>query len=144
MTQLERITTLLGGPELIWQAIRQESDLETMVREGLPAESVRQLAASTGTTLTALQEVTRIDRSTFGRRVRQRSRLKTDESDRVVRVARIAALAIAALGNQDGIAWLHEENWALGQRAPIDLLATEVGARQVEQIIGRIEHGVFS
>lgn len=144
MTQWERITTLLGGPELIWQVIRQESDLETMVREGLPAESVRQLAASTGTTLTALQEVTRIDRSTFGRRVRQRSRLKTDESDRIVRVARIAALAIAALGNQDGIAWLHEQNWALGQRAPIDLLATEVGARQVEQIIGRIEHGVFS
>ena len=30
----------------------------------------------------------------------------------------------------------------LGERIPIELLETDVGARQVEQVLGRIEHGI--
>lgn len=138
------IADMLGGTRVLKHRIQRDSELERAVRDGLPAQAVRTLAENTSTTLTELQEVARIDRSTFARRVRSRARLKTDESDRIVRVARIAALAIGAMGREDGLAWLHEANRALGERVPIDLLETEVGARQVEQIIGRIEHGVFS
>lgn len=144
MTQIAMIADMLGGTRILKHRIQRDSDLERVVRDGLPVQAVRALAENTFTTLTALQEVARIDRSTFARRVRSRARLKTDESDRIVRVARIAALSISAMGREDGLAWLHEPNRALGERVPIDLLETEVGARQVEQIIGRIEHGVFS
>lgn len=135
---------MLGGTQALKQRVRRDTELERIVREGIPAETVRVLAERTATTLTVLQAVTGIDRSTFARRVRAGSRLKRDESDRVVRVARVAALAIEAMGEVDGLAWLHEPNRALGDRVPIELLDTDVGARQVEQVIGRIEHGVFS
>jgi len=144
MTQAGLIAEMLGGTQVLKHRIRQDSELEAVVREGIPAQAVRRLAEKTDTTLSALQAVTRIDRSTYARRARSRAKLKTDESDRIVRVARIAALAIEAMGREDGLAWLHEPNRALGERLPISLLETEVGARQVEQIIGRIEHGVFS
>lgn len=144
MTHIAMIADMLGGVRILKHRIQRESDLERAVCDGLPVQAVRALAENTSTTLTALQDVASIDRSTFARRVRSGARLKTDESDRIVRVARIAALTISALGREDGLAWLHESNRALGERVPIDLLETEVGARQVEQIIGRIEHGVFS
>jgi uncharacterized protein (DUF2384 family) len=32
----------------------------------------------------------------------------------------------------------------LGDVAPLEMAATETGAREVENLIGRLEHGVFS
>lgn len=40
--------------------------------------------------------------------------------------------------------WLAMPNKALGGKKPLDLLDTELGAKQVEQILGRIESGVYS
>jgi putative toxin-antitoxin system antitoxin component (TIGR02293 family) len=42
------------------------------------------------------------------------------------------------------LGWLTSALIALEGRRPFDLLATEVGARDVETILGRLEHGVFS
>ncbi|MCI0441640.1 MbcA/ParS/Xre antitoxin family protein, partial [bacterium] len=66
-------------------------------------------------------------------------------SDRVVRLARIGAMAAYVLGNEQKAAvWLHERNRALGGIPPLDILDTDIGTRQVEEILGRIEHGVYS
>ena len=135
---------LLGGLALLKQTLGQDRDVERLVTTGLPAEVVRHLADNTGTSMRELQEVTLIDRSTFSRRIKQHARLKADESDRIARVARVAALAVEALGRDEGLRWLRVPNVALGHRVPIALLGTDAGVRQVEQIIGRIEHGVFS
>jgi putative toxin-antitoxin system antitoxin component (TIGR02293 family) len=144
MSTLETMILLMGGPKRLRKQVRRDTDLEQAVATGLPAEVVRHLADSTGATLRELQEITFIDRSTFARRIRQRARLKVDESDRIARVARVAALAMDALGRDEGLLWLREPNAALGGRIPLGMLGTDAGARQVEQVIGRIEHGVFS
>lgn len=144
MTQAAKIAAMLGGQPVLRHRVQHDLDLEQLVRDGVPAQALRALADHTATKLSEIQQVACIDRTTFARRVRSRAKLKTDESDRVVRFARAAALAIDALGKDDALAWLHEPNRALGERAPIELLETEIGARQVEQILGRIEHGVFS
>jgi putative toxin-antitoxin system antitoxin component (TIGR02293 family) len=73
--------------------------------------------------------------------MKRTARLKTDESDRI---AHVAALAIEALGRNEGLQWLREPNSALGKRSTLEMLGTEAGANQVVQIIGRIEHGVIS
>ena len=68
-----------------------------------------------------------------------------EESDKLARVAR--AIAQAEETMQDATkahAWLRRPNRALGGERPLDLLATEGGARLVEQTLGRIAHGVFS
>jgi putative toxin-antitoxin system antitoxin component (TIGR02293 family) len=41
-------------------------------------------------------------------------------------------------------AWLGRPQRGLGGRVPLGLLRTELGARQVEDLIGRLEHGVFT
>ncbi len=144
MSTFEAMVDLMGGRELFEGPVRRDADLEHVLAIGLPAAVVRHLAESTGTSLGELQEITLIDRSTFSRRIKQQALLKVDESDRVARVARVAALAIEALGRDEGLRWLREPNMALGNRVPLGMLGTDAGVRQVEQIIGRIEHGVFS
>jgi putative toxin-antitoxin system antitoxin component (TIGR02293 family) len=143
MSTFEAMAALMGL-RLMGKRVRRDSDLEDVVISGLPAQVVRHLAESTGTSLRELQEIAGIDRSTFSRRVKNRARLKTDESDRITRLARVAALAVEALGHDEGLRWLRDPNVALGNRIPLGMLGTDAGARQVEQIIGRIEHGVFS
>jgi putative toxin-antitoxin system antitoxin component (TIGR02293 family) len=138
------ISYLLGGPSILKTRVRDDADLEDAVRVGLPAGAVRALASRTNVSLSLLQDVTKLDKSTFRRRERSRGRLKADESDRLVRVARIAALATEAMGAEDGIAWLREPNRALGYRIPLEMLHTEIGARQVEAVLMRIQHGVYS
>ena len=144
MSMIETMVGLLGGRALLRTWVRRDADLEQAVATGLPAEVVRHLADSTGATLGELQEIMQIDRSTFSRRIKQRARLKVDESDRVARFARVASLAMDALGREEGLGWLRAPNRALGDREPMGMLGTDAGARQVEQIIGRIEHGVVS
>jgi putative toxin-antitoxin system antitoxin component (TIGR02293 family) len=81
---------------------------------------------------------------TLARR-RSSRKLAADESDRLYRLARIAARAVGVFGTEDkASAWLRRPNRALGNELPIRLLDTDVGARQVEDILGRIEHGIVS
>ena len=81
---------------------------------------------------------------TFSRRKRE-CRLSADESDRLFRLARIAARAAEVLGDEDKASrWLHRPNRALAGERPVALLDTDLGARQVEDVLGRIEYGVYS
>ncbi len=81
---------------------------------------------------------------TLARR-RQTRKLDADESDRLYRIARVAAQAFAVFGTEDRAAtWLRRPNRALNGEVPLHLLDTDVGARQIEDILGRIEHGVVS
>jgi putative toxin-antitoxin system antitoxin component (TIGR02293 family) len=63
----------------------------------------------------------------------------------LVRFARIATFASDVLGDDAKASrWLQRPNRALSGRQPLSLLDTDLGAREVEAILGRIEHGVFS
>ena len=68
----------------------------------------------------------------------------TKESDRAYRLVGIAARAEDVLGSAEKAReWLTRPNRALGQVSPLSLLDTDEGARQVEAVLGRIEHGVW-
>jgi putative toxin-antitoxin system antitoxin component (TIGR02293 family) len=73
-------------------------------------------------------------------------RLQPDESDRLVRAARIFAQAVGLFEGDEEAArrWLTSPQPALGGSTPWDYAATEIGAREVENLIGRLEHGIPS
>jgi len=78
-------------------------------------------------------------------RRRRTGRLARYESDRLYRLARIVALANEYLGDHErAIRWLKHPNRALGGLAPVAAIDTELGARQVENILGRIAYGGIS
>jgi putative toxin-antitoxin system antitoxin component (TIGR02293 family) len=67
------------------------------------------------------------------------------ESERLVRLARLFLKALKVFETPAfAQEWLKSPKPALGGRTPLDFARTEVGAREVEDLLGRIEHGVFS
>ena len=71
--------------------------------------------------------------------------LKPDESDKLYRAAKILALAIYVLeSDKNALTWLKTPNNALKGEIPLNLLDTEVGAHLVEDLLYRIEYGVYS
>jgi putative toxin-antitoxin system antitoxin component (TIGR02293 family) len=86
-----------------------------------------------------------IPRRTLAHRKDKGQRLTAEQSDRLARAVRMAARAEEAVGDREKAArWLRRPNRALGGRRPIDLLESGVGARMVEQELGRLEHGIVA
>jgi putative toxin-antitoxin system antitoxin component (TIGR02293 family) len=78
-------------------------------------------------------------------RGRQAQKLDPDESDRLYRIARVAGQAVSVFGTEaKATTWLQRPNRALNGELPIRVLDTDVGARQIEDILGRIEYGIVT
>lgn len=73
------------------------------------------------------------------------NRLTAAESDRLLRATRIFGLAVDLFDGDEDAArrWLRTPKESLGGSAPLSYATTEVGAREVEELIGRTEHGVY-
>lgn len=66
------------------------------------------------------------------------------QSGRLLRTAQITKRAKEVLGETEAAPWLHQAQPALNNRIPLDLLETEPGSRAVEQLLGRIDYGVYT
>ena len=141
----EAIAEVLGGRKVLGKAIKKADDLAQLVRKGLPAGSVPALAVKLDMGNTDLSRKLGIPQRTLTRRLSQRSRLTAAESDRTVRFARVYAHAVEMIGDEKkAVDWLRTPNRALGGERPLDQLDTDLGARTVEDILGRIAYGVYS
>jgi len=123
-------------------------DLEALaaaVGDGLSPRALNDLQGWLGISQVALARVLGIPERTLHRRLRDKGRLPLAESERVARFGRLYHLAVRTLGSPERArAWLGSKPKAFGGRTPLEVAATEPGARVVEQLLGRIEHGVFA
>ena len=143
--ETEAIAEALGGRRVLGRTIKRADDLAQLVRKGLPATSVTALAEKLDLANTVLSQKLGIPQRTLTRRLSQESRLTAAESDRTVRLARVYAHAIEMIGDEErAVEWLRTPNRALGGERPLDQLDTDLGARAVEDILGRIAYGVYS
>jgi putative toxin-antitoxin system antitoxin component (TIGR02293 family) len=122
------------------------SDLQWVqaVEEGLPTEAVES-AVDKGVVSWSDVRGLVLPRRTFSRRKERSGRLKPEESDRLLRLLRTIARAEETFGNEEKARrWIRKPNRALEGEAPLEMLQTASGARLVEQVLGRIAHGVYS
>lgn len=144
MVSTWRIAETLGGYRVMKARVRSADLLRDRVRRGLPYSALEALAARLRAPLGELGDALHVPARTLARR-RRAGRLTSDESDRLVRLGRVAALAAEVLGDWPrAVRWLRQPNRALGQRVPLQHLDTDLGVREVEAVLLRIEHGVYS
>lgn len=131
--------TLLGFKTFEWPALLEA------VRRGFPYRTVENFRDNAGLTDDTILEWIHVAPRTADRR-KQQGRFEPEESDRLLRAARVFGKALELFeGNrQHAVEWLMTEQPALGGSAPIDVATTDLGAREVENLIGRLEHGVYS
>jgi putative toxin-antitoxin system antitoxin component (TIGR02293 family) len=66
-------------------------------------------------------------------------------SDRLVRYIKILEIATEVFGDtQKAQSWLKRPQFGLAGEIPLELMKSEVGAREVESLLMRIEHGVLA
>lgn len=114
------------------------------VRHGLPVSVVERLTERLELGAPVVNHLIGLSDRTYARRRKEQSRLDPIQSDRAYRIARIAARAEEVF-EDEALAhdWLKSPNRALGV-APLELLDTETGTELVLDVLGRIEHGVYS
>jgi putative toxin-antitoxin system antitoxin component (TIGR02293 family) len=116
-----------------------------LVSLGLPSGILKHLAAAFGLQPTGIAPIVNISEKTILRRVAARGKLKPDESERVARLMRVYMRAVGVLADeQKAKGWLAKPLQVLGGKTPLSLMASEQGAREVEQVLGRLENGVFA
>jgi len=86
-----------------------------------------------------------VPKRTFARRKAANERLTVEETDKALRLERIAVQAERVFGEAaKAHRWLREPKRALRGETPLAYLASEAGARVVEEMLYRIEYGMFA
>ncbi len=117
-----------------------------MTRQGFPVGVIDRLVGELAVSQQVLLRTIALSSATLTRRRAANKRLSPQESDRVYR---IAAAYLSALRLFEGDAdaarrWFTEPAKALGGNTPLEHLDTEAGADEVQDLIGRLEHGVIT
>jgi len=124
--------------------VSDPEDVHEAIRRGLPYATFEALMRVLGVRARDLARLLGVAARTLARR-KDQGELSPVESDRLYRIARITLKASETLGTlEKARAWLRRENRALGGSTPIGCLDTGVGERQVEELLERIGHGIYS
>jgi putative toxin-antitoxin system antitoxin component (TIGR02293 family) len=128
------------------------ADAIARVERGLSPAAADRLADRLGLSPAQLAHAAGASPRTLARR-RRAGRLAPAESDRLYRLARLFERAVETFGGdgddrkaaeEDARRWFHLPQWALGEATPLDYAHTDPGAREVEALLDRIDHGVLA
>ena len=119
------------------------SGLQERIEAGFSYQSLERFQAKIGLSTQELAALLQIRTRTLSRR-KEEGRLQPDESDRLLRASRLLGRAIDLFeGNLDHAReWLSRPQPAFGSATPLEYARTDVGSREVENLIGRLEYGI--
>ena len=119
-------------------------ELIRRIQQGLRFRELETLQNSIDMPFEQLAAKLSISRSTLQRR-KAAGRLSPEESDKVVRLSRLLEHATSVFGDvEKARGWLKHPQYGLGGAVPLEYAQTEVGAREVDNLLGRIDYSVYS
>lgn len=139
--QPARVADMMGGERTLGRDIRTVTDLRHAVEDGLPISALD----------CVVRHVSRDDRSAAELKyriipkttLRRRQRLDPEESQRLERLARMTALAEQVWEDAElAHEFLNSVQPQLDGDRPVDLARTDLGTRQVETLLMKIEYAL--
>ena len=144
MTETDKIIEILGGTKYVGKESNKQQSLIPAIQRGFCFDTLVFLKGLYELPDDLAQKIIAVSTRTWARRKAQ-NLLSPVESDRLYRLARIIARTEEVFGSREKARlWLKEPNRALHLQTPLSLLDTDEGTRRVEDVLIRIEHGVFS
>lgn len=125
--------------------IHSRTELIEFIRKGLPFKALENLSRTLGLPEREVARYVDISARTLARRKKE-GRFHTDESNRITRLAMLFDDVVELFEGDIASAghWFHTPKKALGGAAPIEYADTEPGVREIQDLIGRLEHGIFA
>ncbi len=141
-TYAKRLTALLGDAGA---GVREAGQWHERILEGLKFDAVEKVKARASLTDTELARLLGIGEATLRRARAAGATLDAATSDRLYRLSKVIAVAEEVLeGPDNATTWLRRAQPGLAGKVPLDLLATQAGADQVETLLRRIDYGVYA
>ena len=135
------MTTVASRPTHITATVHQQI---SRIHAGLSFRAVQNLQRALDIPLATVASVLGMSRATLHRRKNQ-GKIDGEESEKLVRYQRLLKKAEDVFGAGEAAReWLCHKQPGLGGAVPLDFARTEIGAREVENLLGRIEYGVYS
>lgn len=117
--------------------------LITQIQRGFPVRTFTKLKSNLDVAENELAGILNIPISTLARR-KKGKRFPFEESERIFRIARLFDRAVEVFETEEmARRWLKTPVWGLGDATPLEYSATELGAMEVDNLLGRIEDGVY-
>ena len=132
---------MLGGIKVLGVEVKSDRDLEKIILNGLPCEAIAKIVYRIYPEQTD-KYYQLIPRSTLVRRQKKGSPLNLEESQKAERIARVFSFAVEVWGSEDKAReFMKKSHPMLDDRTPFEASLGELGARAVEQILGRLMFG---
>lgn len=135
---------ILGGKQFMDEQPSSALDFLAATGRGVPKSSIENLAEVMDVPMKDMATLLNLSYKTLSRKK------KTDVfgdlvSSLSIEIAGTVAKGLAVFEDAEVLnRWLHKENKALKGQKPFDLLNTPTGIKLVNQVLGRIEDGVYS
>ena len=135
----------LGGKRILKNPIRSDFDLLLTGAEGIPKSSVDELAGYLGVSRKSMAEdILDLSVKTLERKA-PADKLDKRTSSHALEIAKVMQHAYEVFEDGEKIKrWINKENRALNGMKPIQLFDTLTGLVMVNDILARIEEGVYS
>jgi putative toxin-antitoxin system antitoxin component (TIGR02293 family) len=121
------------------------AELIQQVERGFSFKTLCTLESRSGLPGAALAGLVGIPERTLARR-KSKGKFTPEESERLLRLGTVFEQSVELFEGDRAAAlrWLTAPRKALEGKTPLAYARTELGAREVEDLIGRLEHGVVS
>jgi putative toxin-antitoxin system antitoxin component (TIGR02293 family) len=119
--------------------------LISQAQRGLPFRSLESLATASNIPAPVLASVAGIAQRTLSRR-KATGRFSPDESEKLLRISSVFEKTVELFDGDaaQALAWLTRISPALAHHTPLEYSRSELGAREVETLLGRLQHGIFT
>lgn len=135
----------LGGLQAMKTAPTNTQEWVQRILSGIPARAAWAFKSNLGLNNDQLGALLGLSRRSVNRLTPTKALLPAVAGDRLYRSARLFSIATEVFeDNAAATEWLKSPQRALGNAVPLEMATTDIGAREVETLLGRIEHGVYS
>ena len=144
-TSVANMVDLMGGPAVIPQLVHNELDLLAVAIKGISVQALRALQQRLRFSNKEISAVLGVSESTLARREQSNKALTLDEGEKTIQLSAVLAKGLEVFEDEDDFHhWLSTRNVALGGIRPLELLSSAIGREQVQEILGRIQYGIYS
>jgi putative toxin-antitoxin system antitoxin component (TIGR02293 family) len=131
-----KLLGILGSPS--------EIEVVDMLEKGLTKQNYQKAKDVTGFSHQNMASILSISTKTLESK-KNKDRLSDTASERLLKLAELAAQGIQVFNSGDLFReWLQKPLRPLGGKKPVDLMVNMYGLDMVKNLLGRIEHGVYS
>jgi len=139
----EQVANVLGGHRILGRRVTRMRELDSIVREGMPKSALDTLIDALGASKHgdfAVQLRNKIvPRATYNRV----DRFNLQVGETTERMARLFAMALSIFDDAEAaVRFMASPHPELDDRAPFEVALTEIGGREVEEVIERGLHGL--